>query len=110
MQSERRPIVGRPASLDSQQIECVYLYVSDKYRKSAAPNIHHLIDFVFNKFNVSIKSRTLKELLFRSARFKSVIERPLESTRAEVELQTILEYYDRLDSFLRSDCIPPQFF
>ena len=110
MKKERRQIVGRPGTLNEEQIQAIYMYVVECYQKHSSPNIGHLIDFVFNNFNISISSRTLKDSLHRTSRFKRVIGQPIESVRADVELQIILDYYERLDSFLQCEIIPPQFF
>ena len=110
MNHKRRELVGRPGSLADEELNILYLYVVECYQHTSSPNIPHLIDYCFNTFNVSLTTKTLKGILRRSSEFKEVPGIPLESSRADVPLSIVLDHYDRLDSLLSQEEIPPEFF
>ena len=110
MQKERRSIVGRPGALSEEELQILYLFVVDGYQKKSSPNVVRLVDFCFNEFHLSIKEDTLSKIIKKHDLFKSVTGVPLESTRAEVPVEIVLNHYERLDAVLTQYNIPPAFF
>ena len=110
MNKIKKARVGRPGILNETQMETLIIYIKQCYEQKASPNLYHLVDYIFNTFEVSIKINSLRSIITNTKELKSVVGKPLEGARAEVSVETVLAHYQELDRMLVLEKIPPEFF
>ncbi len=110
MQLGRKPYIGRPGVLNDFEIEQLILFIKERTENHRSPNVFQCIDFIFDRFHISINPKTLYGIIERIKCIKSVKGIPLESSRSDVPTQVVINYYERLDELLLKESIPPEFF
>ncbi len=91
--------VGKPKSLTNSELEMVKSYIQQRYNDNNVATTHSVEHYIYDEFNKVIKSDTLTKLLNRLKVAKSLLAKPIDSTRAEVPIDDIKEYYSKLDAF-----------
>ena len=109
MKKERNSLVGRPPLLKDHGMQMIINFVNQCYEDHASPNFYTLIDMIYNKSNILFSYNTLYKIVQESKLMKTVMAPVFESSRAEVELSVILEYYESLNSLFTSLNVPPAF-
>ena len=110
MNLARRPTIGRPGALEEHQVDQMIIHIRSCYESNQSPNVYNLVDYIFCEFQVSINVKTLRSIISRCPSLKTAKGIPMESTRADVEVEIVLEHYRRLDTILLNELVPPQFF
>ena len=106
---QRNHLIGRPPDLDKMQIKILCNHIETSFVLGSPLTIDQISNFIYCKFNVSMRSDTICSNFRKISLFKSVIAKPLDSKRFEVPLEAIADYYTRLDELLLLENIPPQF-
>lgn len=109
MNSERRSVVGRPPLLNEEEQQMIIDYVFQCYDENNPPNLFSLIDIIFNKFNVLYSYNTLYKQIQESRQIKTVLAPVYDSTRADVQLDDIKQYYIDLNHIFQQTNVPPSF-
>ena len=108
MMTEKKD-VGKPISLSEQELETVREYIEQRFYKNDIPTTYSVGHFIYDNFNKIIITDTLTKLLSRLKIAKSVIAKPIDSTRNEVPLDDIKIYYSQLEDFLKFHNVPDHF-
>lgn len=109
MNSERRSVVGRPPLLNEEEQQMIIDYIFQCYDENNPPNLFSLIDIIFNKFNVLYSYNTLYKQIQESKQIKTVLAPVYDSTRADVQLDDIKQYYIDLNHIFQQTNVPPSF-
>lgn len=80
------------------------------FAKGEPQDYANLHDFIYDTFGKSIKMSTLYKIIQRNDQVKSIRGIPMETIRAEVSLEVIIEYYDRLSVVLQYNILHLFFF
>ena len=80
-----------------------------KMLENDIPTTYSVGHFIYDNFNKIIITDTLTKLLSRLKIAKSVIAKPIDSTRNEVPLDDIKIYYSQLEDFLKFHNVPDHF-
>ena len=109
MTKNKRTKAGRPPLFDSFQDKTISEYVSNCYIQGQSPNIYSLIDMIFNTFSIYLDYHSIYNYIRNSSCMKTVLAPVYESVRAEVKLEDIKIYYERLDLIMTINQVPPSF-
>ena len=110
MGKKKRETIGRPPILDPSEQEILIVYIRNCYNQKRPASYNNLSDFIFDKFSKVMPNDALWHWIHRTAELKTVTGHPMETIRAEVPLEVIIDHYDRLQSVLSQEHIPPAFF
>lgn len=83
--------------------EMVISYIQQRYNDNNIATTHSVEHYIYDEFNKVIKSDWHTKLLDRLNVAKSLLAKPIESTRAEVPIDDIKEYYSKLYAFFNYD-------
>lgn len=108
-QKQKQQFIGRPGVLSHEEREILILHIECQAKKMNPLDIHMVIDFIYDKFKLSIKHNTLWKMLHRDERLKLIKGIPMENVRVEASIDKIKEHYDRLSSVFESEKIHPAF-
>ena len=101
--------IWRPALLNEEQKFIVNEYITQCYNEHRPLNIFALIDVIYNNFNVFISYNTIYKQIQESPHIKTVLAPVYETTRAEVKLADIKQYYEDLNNIFVHTNVPPSF-
>ena len=110
MNKPKRETVGRPPYLDQQEQEILVAFIRSSYFSKNPTTYDVLSDFIFDKFSKVLSYDCLWHTLHNTQMIKTIPGHPMEASRADVPLEVIEDHFDRLQSTLSIEHIPPQFF
>ena len=106
---QKNEMIGRPSILNEEHLMLIGHHVESKMEGSKSPDFPALQNWIYKNFNIDLSVNTLIKIIDRSQTMKSCIGLPMEQARAEVPLEVIIDYYDRLSRYLEALNIPPCF-
>ena len=109
MNKPKKEKIGRPPKLNDSESEILFSFVKTSYISKRPANYKSISDFIFSTFTKVVTEDCLWHMINRDSRLKTIQGHPMESVRTEVPLEVIEEHYERLESILQSEDIPPQF-
>lgn len=101
--------IGRPSILTDEQLVLITEYVGKKTHSAKSPDLPTLQNWIYKHFNVDISKKALSQTIKRVPTMKTCIGIPMEHVRAEVPLEIIIDYYDKLEKYLEALNVPPAF-
>ena len=110
LEKKRRDEVGRPGFLSPNELQILIIYVKQLYEQKRPADYADLVNFIFGKFEIAMSIDTLAHIIKRTPSLKAIVGHPLEAARNDVDVQIIVDYYERLDSILLFERVPPEFF
>lgn len=81
MNRERNDLIGRPPDLNCIQIHMLIDYIMKCYIEKNPPTMDHLVNYVFNNFNVAVRDDSLRNTISKIIKLKSVIAQPLDEKK-----------------------------
>ena len=109
MKKNRSSTIGRPSILNQEQNQIVCDYIYNCYIEKQSPNFYTLSDMIFCKFNIYLDYHSIYNFIRNSSSMKTVLAPVYESTRADVDLNDLIIYYEKLDNILLTNKIHPTF-
>ena len=100
---------GRRHTLSYDEVNMIIAFIYESFSRNKPREYYDIQDFIYDKLGKSIKIDTIYHIISRCDKVKSVTGVPMEAVRAESTLESIVDYYQRLECALQYD-IPTHFF
>ena len=94
-------IRGRKPILSEIQKERLFKEIIKRYEKGDNRiTFHHIKEFIYEEFNIFINSSSLSNLFSNSKKFKTIIGKPMERSRNQIDPQIIEKYFQEAEKKL----------